>query len=126
MKSSVIYTCILLAVASSMYFYRIKFNQHPSVLEKFSEGLKNIREHLAPKTMIGIRCEYGNRNYDGSKIVYLLAPVPSNLSGVQDTILYVFPKDIANNNAYFTESTKMSVIWHNSAGDINYILAKKP
>ena len=126
MKSWVIYSCIVLAITASVYLYKIKYNQHPTVLEKFTSGLKDIHKHLSPYTEIKVQCAYGDPNFNGSKIVYILAPVISNLSGQQDTTLYVFPKDIAQDNPYYIESKKMIVIWQNHDQDIDYILEKKP
>ncbi|MGZ3752349.1 MAG: hypothetical protein ACXVAU_13795 [Mucilaginibacter sp.] len=126
MKAWVIHFCIITAICFSVRCYQKKFDQHPNEIEKFTIGLNGIQQHLSPNTCITTVSEYGIKENVACMVGYLLAPVKAFYGTNQDTMLFIFAKNTAPDNPDLIRSKKMSVIWQNSAFDIDYVLARKP
>ena len=125
MKSWAIYLLLTFATCTSVYCYNKKFDQHPNDLEKITAGLNGISAYLSYDISINVVAEYGDKPAVACMVGYTLAPYKINMTESKDTILFLFPNDIAPDNPNFTASKKMVVIWQNNAYGINYILARK-
>jgi len=122
MRTWVTNGCIILAIIVSCWLYNAKFDRRPTDLEKISSGLAGIHKHLSPYIHIGVRSDYQDGIYYSLVANNALFPVQTDMVRNYDTILYILPNNVKNDDTLYLQLKNKKRIWQNKDGDIQYIL----